>query len=221
MVIKTKSEMELFDKASEIFLEEYKNSIKEKGCFSVAFSGGDTPKELFKRLVKMKINWGNVDVFMVDERYLPPDHKDSNYKLLWENLLSKIDIPTENVRTVKYMESLETSRIEYEKEVEDFIEDNKNSFDLIILGMGKDGHTASIFSDNLNMSGTVVPSLESELHKYNRISLGLDVINTCRKKMFILKKDKKCILDLVLSGKEYPASFVIDNVIYVINEEDK
>ncbi|WP_320048035.1 6-phosphogluconolactonase [uncultured Ilyobacter sp.] len=221
MVIKTRHEKELFDKAAEIFIEEYKSSISEKGRFSVALSGGSTPKELFKRLVKMQINWKNVDIFMVDERYLPPNHADSNYRLLWDNLFSRINIPIENLRTIKYMESLEISRMEYEKEVEDFIKGKKNSFDLIVLGMGRDGHTASLFYDNLEMTGTVVPSLESKYHKYNRISLGLGVINSCRKKMFILKNDKKEILKLVLSGKEHPASFVIKNVIYIINEEDK
>ncbi|WP_319372237.1 6-phosphogluconolactonase [uncultured Ilyobacter sp.] len=221
MVIKTNSDKELFDKVFEIFMDEYKNSITEKGRFSVALSGGDTPKELFKRLVKSKIKWKNVDVFMVDERYLPPDHVDSNYKLLWDKLLSKIDIPIGNIRVIKYMESLETSRLEYEKEIEAFINVKENSFDVIVLGMGKDGHTASIFPDNLKMTGTVVPSLESEVHKYNRISLSLEIINSFRKKLFILKKDKEEILDLVLSNNDYPSSFVRGNVIYVINEEDK
>ncbi|WP_319200164.1 6-phosphogluconolactonase [uncultured Ilyobacter sp.] len=221
MVIKTRNEKELFDKAAEVFVEEYKNSLAEKGRFSVALSGGTTPKELFKRLINMEINWKNVDIFMVDERYLPPNHLDSNYRLLWDDFFSKINIPIENLRTIKYMESLEISRLEYEKEVKDFIKDKKNSFDLIVLGMGKDGHTASLFSDNLEMSGDVVPSLEGREHNYNRISLGLGVINRCRKKMFILKNDKKEILKLVLSGGKYPASFVVNNVMYIINEEDK
>jgi len=221
MVIKTRNEKDLFDRSAEIFMKEYKNYLSEKGSFSVALSGGNTPKELFKRLVKMEINWENVKIFMVDERYLPPTHVDSNNRLLWDNLFSKINIPIENIKTIKYMESLEISRLEYEKEVEDFIKGKKKSFDFIVLGMGKDGHTASLFSDNLDMEGTVVPSLEGKDHKYNRISLGLGVINSCRKKLFILKNDKKEILELVLSGKKFPASFVKGNVIYIINEEDK
>lgn len=107
-------------------MEEYKNYLSEKGSFSVALSGGNTPKELFKRLVKMEINWENVEIFMVDERYLPPTHVDSNNRLLWDNLFSKINIPIENIKTIKYMESLEISRLEYEKEVEDFIKGKKN-----------------------------------------------------------------------------------------------
>ncbi len=218
MVVKVNGENELFDKAFEIFMEEYKKSVENSGTFSVAFSGGTTPEGLFKRLVKGDINWKNVNLFMVDERYLPPDHPDSNYKLLWDNLLSKVKIPPSNVRSIKHMGSLEESRLEYGKEVEEFIEGKEYSFDFIILGMGNDGHTASLFADNFKMDGNVVPSLESDLHKYNRISLGLKVINRCRKKLFLLKKDKKDILENVLKGGECPASNVNGDIIYLIEK---
>jgi 6-phosphogluconolactonase len=221
MVVKNKGERQLFNKAVDIFMEEYRNSLENSGRFSVALSGGKTPKKLFKLLIDQEIEWAKVDIFMVDERYVPSDDAESNYKLLCDNLLNKVNIPFENVRSIKYMESLEASRIEYEKNIENFMDGRDYSFDLIVLGMGNDGHTASIFHDSIGINGTVVPSLENEFHKYNRISLGIGVINQSRKKLFILKKDKKEVLNNVLDGWECPASLIKENVTYLIDEEEK
>ncbi len=206
-----------YERALEIILEEYRRNLEEKGEFSVAFSGGSTPKPLFKLLVKADIDWRRVHIFMVDDRYLPPEDPESNYGNLWRTLLSRVEIPSGNIRYVKHLESLANSKREYEFEVEKFFRKHGRGFDLILLGIGEDGHTASLFPDNIDRPGSVVPSVESDYHRYGRISLGIDAINRCRRKVFLLNRKKEKILSLVQGGG-YPASRVEGNVTYLLEE---
>ena len=206
-----------YKRALEIFMEEYRKNIERKAEFSVALSGGNTPKPLFKLLAKEGIKWEKVYIFMVDERYLPVGHSESNYGSLYKNLINKIEIPHNNVKYIKHMESLEESRTEYQFELEEFFRKKERGFDLIILGMGVDGHTASLFPDNMDLEEAVVPSLESDYHRYSRISLGINTINECSKKLFLLTKEKKEILEKLAEG-DYPASRVRGDILYLLEE---
>ena len=145
------------------------------------------------------------------------DHPESNYGNLYRELLRRIEIPHDNVKYIKHLESMECSRIEYQFELEEFFRERGKGFDLVILGMGKDGHTASLFPDNVDIEEMVVPSLKSDNHEYSRISLGMDTINDCSKKMFLLTKEKKEILKKIPEGK-YPASRVTGDVLYLLEE---
>lgn len=209
------SHKNFYSRALELFIEEYKKSIEEKGIFNVAFSGGNTPVPLFKLLAKESIEWDKVHIFMVDERYLPISDPNSNYGNLYESFISKIDIPSKNIKFIKHLESIEDSRETYQYELDEYFKGSKKSFDLIILGMGTDGHTASLFPDSIELEGDVVPSLESDYHKYSRISLGLTPINNSRKKIFLLTKDKKDTLD-ELYEKAYPASKVTGDITFLL-----
>ncbi len=204
-----------YGRALEIFLEEYEGAIEERGEFSVAFSGGNTPKPLFKLLSKADLDWSRVHIFMVDERYLPPEDPESNYGNLWRTLLSRIEIPAENIRYIKHLGSLEESRRAYEFEVEEFFQGRERGFDLILLGMGEDGHTASLFPDNIDLNRSVVPSVESDYHRYSRVSLGINTINQCRRKVFLLTKKKEGILRNIHEG-DYPASRVEGKITYLL-----
>lgn len=204
-----------YGRALEIFLEEYRRAVEYRGEFSVALSGGSTPKPLFKLLAKADIEWRRVHIFMVDERFLPPEDPESNYGNLWRTLLSRVEIPHGNIRYVKHLGSLEKSKREYEFEVEKFFQKHGRGFDLILLGMGEDGHTASLFPDNIDFPGSVVPSVESDYHRYSRISLGIDTINQCRRKVFLLTKEKEEILNEIQEGG-YPASRVEGDITYLL-----
>ncbi len=186
-----------YKRALDIFLEEYTKALKLKNRFSVALPGGETPKKLYELLVKEKLDWSKIDVFIVDERDLSLDHEDSNYNNIYNNLISKVDIPKVNFKHVRRFETLENSRLEYEYIVKKYFAENTEGFDLIILGMGKDGHIASIFPDNLELDSIVVPSLESSFHKYNRVSLGIKAINLCRRKLILLGKNKKDVINRI------------------------
>lgn len=203
-----------YQRALEIFLEEYNSTIEEKDVFNIALSGGNTPVPLFRLMAKEDIDWSKVHIFMVDERYLPVDDPDSNYGNLCDTLLSKIDIPPSNIKYIKHLESLEESRRTYQYELDQYFE-GKKAFDLVLLGMGTDGHTASLFPDSVELTEEVVPSPESDYHKYSRISLGLEPINNSKKKVFLLTKDKEETLE-ELYEKGYPASKITGNITFLL-----
>jgi len=125
-------------------------STKNKRTFTIALSGGSTPETLFTILSEnfaASIPWQFVQVFWGDERCVPPDDKESNFGMANKRLLSKIKIPTENIHRVKGEDNPEEEAIRYSEEISAFSSkrDGLPLFDLIILGMGEDGHTASIF----------------------------------------------------------------------------
>lgn len=134
--------------AAENFVSLAKTAVAERGVFSVALSGGDTPKELYGFLADPEyagqIPWDKVQVFWGDERCVPPEHPDSNYGLAQALLFSKVPLPEGNIHRIKCESSPEQAAAEYERELREFFGASPD-FDLILLGVGKDGHTASLF----------------------------------------------------------------------------
>jgi 6-phosphogluconolactonase len=134
--------------AAEYFVSLAKVAVAERGVFSVALSGGDTPKELYSFLADPEyagqIFWDKVQVFWGDERCVPPEHPDSNYGLAQALLLSKVPLPAQNIHRIKCESSPEQAAAEYEGELRKFFRASPD-FDLILLGVGRDGHTASLF----------------------------------------------------------------------------
>lgn len=139
--------------AAELFVFSSRKSIRDKGFFSVALSGGSTPQKFYhilgQREFASHIDWHRVHIFLSDERAVPPDHVQSNYRMVFKTLISKIDIPWENVHRVKTeIENLDVAAMEYEGEIRCTLRERKKSipsFDLLFLGLGEDGHTASLF----------------------------------------------------------------------------
>jgi 6-phosphogluconolactonase len=129
----------------------------KKGTLFIALSGGSTPKLLFALLAeekyKNKIDWSKVHLFWGDERCVAPDHADSNYKMTNEQLLSKITIPKENIHRVYGENDPEGEAVRYSKEIMSVLpkENNLPVFDLVMLGMGEDGHTLSIFPHQMQL----------------------------------------------------------------------
>jgi 6-phosphogluconolactonase len=147
IIISPNSE-ESIEIAADYFVNTASDSIQKRGCFSVVLSGGKTPKPLYKYLknpaISNKINWEKVFIYWGDERNFPPDHPDSNFHLADEALLSHVPIPKRNIFRIKGELSPNNAAEDYNKTLEKFII-KINKFDLIFLGMGNDGHTASLF----------------------------------------------------------------------------
>jgi 6-phosphogluconolactonase len=142
---------------AEAFAAELINQISEASAkslsFTLALSGGSTPKLLFTVLAEKfakSVDWNQVHLFWVDERCVPPDDPESNYGMTNMILLKKIDIPDSNIHRIKGEANPETEAIRYAEEISRYTRSlNGNPvFDHIILGMGEDGHTASIFPGN-------------------------------------------------------------------------
>ncbi len=135
--------------AAHFFVTSCQRNITKKGFFSVALSGGNTPKRLYELLAShsfsKNIQWEKVFLFWSDERFVDYSDDDSNYKVVKETLLNKINIPDNNVFPCVIKETAELSASKYEKRLRRFFGDKKPVFDWILLGAGADGHTASLF----------------------------------------------------------------------------
>lgn len=217
---------------SEDFLEEssnfiyrvYKKSIDENNLFSLMLSGGNTPKPLFKKLAldyKDKILWSKVHVFWVDERYVKSNSDESNYKLAYELLLSKIDIPKKNIHRIKTQIPIEEVAQDYEREIRDFFNDKEPIFDLILLGIGSDGHTASLFPNNyLDEEKYAVSISPSGSPKLPRITVTYKILNAAKNVLFIATyKGKEKVIDEILKNREaakrkYPAANIEPKNLY-------
>jgi len=132
----------------EHWLNIAKESINDHGTFYVALSGGSTPKAIYKALATdyaEALDWEKVHLFWSDERAVPPSNDESNYKMAMDSGFAKLPIPEDNIHRMVTEEEIGKNATRYEKEINDILEDKP--FDLIMLGMGDDGHTASLFPD--------------------------------------------------------------------------
>lgn len=211
---------DLFHAAAEEFVRLGRNAIGAQGRFTVALSGGSTPKSLYSLLAEKYGNftWSRTFLFFGDERHVPPDHAESNYRMVRESLLTKIQIPGENVFRVKAENpDANAAALDYETQMRNFFSlpaGEFPQFDLILLGMGPDGHTASLFpdSDGLKEQSRWVIANWVEKFKTNRISFTFPVLNSASEAMFMASgADKAEMVQQVLEGKNvasYPAQQV-------------
>ncbi len=206
---------------AEAFAAYLKEQIdKAEGSFTIALSGGSTPKILFDHLAeayKDKIDWKKVKLFWGDERCVPPTDEESNYKMTKEHLLDHIDIPEGNIFRIKGEEEpfIESNRYGQVliKELE--VRFNIPKFDLIILGMGEDGHTASIFPNRMDLIQHAGPTVIAQHPEsgQNRVSLTGPVLNNAKNVCFLVTGESKAEKVKVILGKEegyrkYPAAHI-------------
>ncbi len=200
-----------------IFLTEF---INGKEIVHIALSGGSTPKIVFDVLADayaQRIAWQKVHFYWGDERCVPPSDVDSNFKMTTDHLLSRINIPEENVHRIKGENDPEFEALRYAELLERTVPifENRPQFDLVILGMGDDGHTASIFPKDLTLWNSM-RSCEVAKHPISnqkRITLTGNVINNAKLVAFLVTgKDKaQKVTEIVnkLNGyATYPASYV-------------
>lgn len=176
--------------------EIYIKSITEKDFFTLVLSGGNTPKLIFDELVAnylKKIDWKKVHLFWLDERCVSPDHKDSNYKLAKDHLLNSLNIGSIH-RMQGGLDPVDAALM-YEEVIKEFFdlkEGEVPAFDLILLGMGEDGHCASLFpeSSELKERKRLVISTQNEHNGHKRVTLTLPIINKSNKILMIGSQEK-------------------------------
>jgi len=211
--------------AAREFVRLVKTAVNEKGMFSVALSGGSTPKGLYTLLAdedkpfRFQIPWERIHLFWGDERHVPPEHTESNYRMVDECLLSKGIVPPGNVHRI-HAENLDATRAaaDYEQTLRVFFEIGSSElprFDLVLLGMGTDGHTASLFpgTDVLHEERRLVVAQRVEKFHAFRITLTPLVLNHAHNINFLISgSDKGEVLREVLQGnyspKNYPAQLI-------------
>ena len=214
--------------AAHFFTTEYDEAIAKKGKFIVALSGGNTPKHFYELLAShaysLNIDWKKVFIFFSDERYVPHDNKDSNFKMAKDNLLKEISIPEKNVFPIPTSSNPEKDALKYESTIRRIFAGKPASFDLLLLGMGADGHTASLFpgTDILKEKKRLVKEVYIREKTY-RISFTLPLINRAKQVLILVSgADKKTALQKIsgkpASKKPLPVQMVKGNVLWMVDE---
>lgn len=139
----------LIERALELVLAQIDSSISERGQCTIALSGGSTPKPLYEAIASQNLPWEKIHVFWGDERYVPPDHPDSNQGMARRAWLDKVNIPAANIHPMPtHAGDPAADTTKHEAELREFFHSRPGEFprlDIILLGMGDDGHTASLF----------------------------------------------------------------------------
>jgi 6-phosphogluconolactonase len=204
--------------AAELFVELGKTAVASPGRFAVALSGGSTPRQFYSLLgsspYRDNLDWHRVHIFWADERCVPPDDPESNFKLVYDTLLSTIAIPDSNIHRVKGEEGPEKAARVYEQDIKIYFGSDKPVYDLIILGVGKDGHTASVFPGSIAIHETARIALPVLFSKpgVNRVTLTLPIINLASHVLILASgKAKSDVVQEILEGEnlnQYPAGLV-------------
>jgi 6-phosphogluconolactonase len=206
--------------AAEEFSRCAKDAIAAYGRFAVALSGGNTPKSVYSYLAekcKDAVAWDKVFVFFGDERHVPPNDPESNFRMANESLLSRVPLRQENVFRIRAELPAKEAAQQYEDLLRDFFSRKPGdwpSFDLILLGLGEDGHTASLFpgSAALEEKTRLVAANRVETLNTSRITLTLPVLNHAAEALFLVSGGSKAkILSDILRPAEqpmYPAQMV-------------
>jgi 6-phosphogluconolactonase len=203
---------ELARESARRFAELAEVFTADTGRFTVALSGGSTPKAMFQILAEKpfadSLPWRSIYFFWGDERCVPPDHPDSNYRMANEALLSKVPIPRENVfRIPAEDDDHQRAADHYSETLQKFFGEEWPHFDLVFLGMGPDGHTASLFPGTtaLGVHDRIAAANYVEKFQSWRITLTADSINRARNINFLVAgKDKAPALKEVIRGPRNP-----------------
>ena len=223
----------IFDFIMRTWEEISRSAIKRKGISTIALSGGKTPIDLYHKLsgVEGMLPWNKTHIFLVDERFVPADHDDSNYRMLKDTLLDHVPIPQGNIHPIPTERSTpQASAMAYEEDLKKFFrlsQDQFPEFDFLLLGIGEDGHTASLFPGTpvLDDHEHLATPVFLDENRHDRITLTLPVINNAKHIVFLVTgKNKAPVLRKIINKEDasLPASMVHPNkgrLIFVTDRE--
>jgi 6-phosphogluconolactonase len=186
--------------AAEFFVSQSQFAIRDKGRFTVAFSGGSTPETFYALLAteayRVRVEWDKVYVFWSDERCVPPEHVDSNFRMARDALLDQVPIPSGNIFRIKGEDQPNKAASDYDRLLRDFFDledDTPPRIDLVLLGLGVDGHIASLFpnSDALEVTDAFAAATFIDEMRAWRVTLTLPVINAAHFVLFLVTGSNK------------------------------
>jgi 6-phosphogluconolactonase len=220
----SQSDIQIVDKealshtAATVIIHSIVKKLEVHDFFTLVLSGGSTPKNTFTILAndesfRAQIPWERIHFFWGDERHVPPDHEESNYRMANEILLSRVPVPRENIHRIKSENpDAGIAAEQYEQELRIFFNLKRGQlprFDCVLLGIGTDGHTASLFPGTgaLHEESRLVVANRVEQFQAYRITLTLPVLNNADLVMFIVSgKEKATMLKKVIEEK-HPTPF--------------
>ena len=198
-------------------------TLQHQSRFSLVLAGGQTPEALYQILAthyRKRIDWTKLHLFWGDERCVPTDHPESNYKMAYESLISKVPIPDVNIhRMLGEMDSPERAVAHYERQLIQYFHHNletlPHSFDMVLLGLGNDGHVASLFPSSPvleeNIQWVTAVQAPDYMITKNRITLTLPALNRATQRIFLVSGESKAeiISKILTNNYSCPASYIL------------
>jgi len=181
-------------------------AISARGEFRLALAGGETPRRCYQQLCKLPLDWTHVQVFFGDERCLPKGDPQRNDTMAFAALLNHVAIPSDNIHIIPAEQGAILAALSYADTLKQF-----KPLDLVLLGMGEDGHTASLFPGNqaTELPDTVVPVFDAPKPPPQRVSLGMKVLQAVRQRIFMVAGvGKREALIQIFDGVQLPAARV-------------
>ena len=232
VIIKSDVE-ELSRAAADLFVEIAGNSIDKRGSFSVALAGGSTPKKLYSLLAsdvyRSSLDWTKIIFFFGDERHVPPDSEESNFRMANETLLGPLRISPEQVhRWEGELPNVAEAADNYEMELRAYLQGSERRLDMVLLGLGDDGHTASLFPQTpalYELDRLAVANWVEKLGAF-RLTMTFPAINDSANIVFLVSGNKKAeALRSVIEGEfrpdDFPAQLVqpVNGTLYWLLDE--
>ena len=200
--------------AADLILKNAEHAIAKNGCFKLVLAGGGTPANAYRLLIKAKTDWGKWHIYYGDERTLPKDHSERNSKMAHEIFLKHTVIPASQIHAMPTELGTEAAKKAYQAVVEAAL-----PFDLVLLGMGEDGHTASLFPDHRHdLDESVHAVYNSPKPPSERISLSAKTLGNSTQVCFLISENnKQQALAAWKKGENLPvASIKSNNTIEVL-----
>ena len=198
------------DDAVSIISSELTKAVESKKRLSLC--GGNTPRPIYEALSKEDIDWANLELTFGDERCVPPEHEDSNFRMAYEALISKVPINESDVIRIKGELDPNSAAVDCEVELKKRSPNTMYEHDLLLLGMGEDGHTASLFPETAALNENKRWVIENHIPQMNcnRITLTYPLINASKRILILVTgEEKKKLVRGILSGEsDFPISKV-------------
>lgn len=210
-ILKHNSVEELSHAAARLFVKTAKDAVARSGKFSAVLTGGSSPKRLYELLADKQysdqVPWQQTHVFFGDERWVHHDDERNNARMAFELLLDHVPVPANQINRMSGELSPEDSAYQYESILQEYFKDSDPVFDLVLLGMGDDGHTLSLFpgTEVVNEKKHWVRPLFLEAQKMYRITLTAPIVNKAQKIVFLVMGGNKAeVFKKVINGNNNP-----------------
>ncbi len=211
---------ELAQGAAAFFAEEVSRAVAARGRASVLLAGGETPRRTYEVLAeepfRAALPWGKIHFFWGDERCVPADDPHSNQQMARASLLDRVPVPPAHIHAIACAEAPEEAAAAYQRELERYFADAPPVFDLVFLGLGADGHTASLFPGAAALAEQTrwTAVVQRPGAAFPRITLTLPLLNQARRLLFLVAGESKAAIwaeivrGVPASGPLYPAQRV-------------
>lgn len=199
----TNSETEFWDNALQDIVFSIKETLKTKSNCRLGLAGGNTPRPLYEKLAEQKLDWERIHIILIDERYVPSDHPQSNLRMIRQSLLNKVPIPPTNIHSWDSSLKPESAAKEMARQLIELSHERFPIFDLLVLGAGSDGHIASLFEGDaaLNSTNYATTATAQGQETEQRLTLTRLALKDASRAILLLKGDsKRPVLDS-LKGK--------------------